>query len=197
MAWDVVMFGALSVPELHQEDWLSSPVLREAHPFLEETAGADVLAETPEALLTFLRELALAPHELSEVNLEGGRLTAACHVSEDAYRETSGALLLLFASAAPFGGTGSLTLYGYQGIRFGEQLRIAAGRAAYVRLGHECLAELEQSPAFAALDAKIHARFDALVGRPEAPLDPRRSRLVISPFTGRTVRVPDEWPLPR
>ena len=40
---------------------------------------------------------------------------------------------------------------------------------------------------------KIHQRFDAQVGRaPAAVIDPRRSRWVIHPFTGRKVRVADD-----
>ena len=42
-------------------------------------------------------------------------------------------------------------------------------------------------------DAKIHERFDTLVGRPvTGPVDARRSKWIIHPFTGRKVRVADD-----
>lgn len=198
MAWDVVMFGSLSVPERNVEEWLTTLVSREELPWLDELAGAEVLHDTPEALVTFLRDVTLAPHELFQVNLVDGRVTVECYVSEDPYRETSCALALLFASAAPFGGTGELTFYGYQGIRFGERLTVMANRASFHKLSMNELAEVERSKPFTELDAKIHERFDALVGRVSPPrLDPRSSRLVVHPFTGRKVRVADDGSFPR
>jgi hypothetical protein len=198
MAWDVVMFGSLSVPERNVEEWLSSSVGREELAWLDELAGAEVVHDTPEALVTFLREVTLAPHELFQVNLVDGKVTVECYVSEDPYRETSCALALLFASAAPFGGTGELTFYGYQGIRFGERLTVMAMRASFQKLSLAELGAVEQSKTFTDLDAKIHERFDALVGRasPAGRLDPRSSRLVVHPFTGRKVRVADDGSFP-
>jgi hypothetical protein len=189
MAWDVVMFGALSLPERHVEEWLSSPVTREAFPWLDELGGHDVPHETAEALVAFLQDITVAPHELFEVSLVGGTLKVQCYVAEDPYRETSQALALLFASAADFGGVGELYLYGYQGIRFGERLTVRAGRTAYARLSLDALAAVEQLRQFTELDARIHERYDALVGRAPAPRDARRSRLAVNPFTGRRVRV--------
>jgi hypothetical protein len=192
MAWDVVMFGALSIPERNVEEWLSSEVTREAFPWLDELGGHDVLHETPEALLAFLKDVTVAPHELFDVTLVEGRLTVQCYVSEDPYRETSQALALLFASAADFGAVGELVIYGYQGIRFGERLTVRAGRTAFAKLGVDELAAIEQLRQFTELNARIHERYDSLVGRLAAPVDPRKSRLVVNPFTGRRVRVADD-----
>lgn len=192
MAWDVVMFGAISVPERNVEEWLASEVTREAFPWLDELGGHDVPHETPDALLAFLKEVTVAPHELFDVTLVDGKVTVHCYVSEDPYRETSQALALLFASAADFGAVGELVIYGYQGIRFGERLTVKAGRTAYAKLGVDEMAAIEQLRQFTELNARIHERFDALVGRPPAPVDRRRSRLVVHPFTGRKVRVADD-----
>ncbi len=197
MAWDVVMFGSLSIPERSVEEWLTATVTREDLPWLDELSGSDVLHETPEALLSFLRDVTVAPHELFEVSVADGQVKVDCYVSEDPFRETSQALALLFASAASFGGTGTLTFYGYQGIRFGERIVLSAGQARFAKLTQTELGEVERCRAFVELDARIHARFDTLVGRPEAPLDPRKSRLIIHPFTGRKVRVADDGSLIR
>lgn len=198
MAWDVVMFGSLSVPERNVEEWLTTSVTREDLPWLEELGGSDVPHLTPEALLTFLSEVTVAPHELFQVRVVDGRTTVEGYVSEDPYRETSQALALVFASAAAFGGVGELTFYGYQGLRFGERLRVGAGTTTFHCLTHDELGAVERLPAFVALDARIHARFDALMGREVgAPLDPRRSRLVVHPFTGRKVKVADDGSLGR
>lgn len=192
MAWDVVMFGAISIPERNVEDWLASEVTREAFPWLDELGGYDVPHETPDALLAFLKDVTVAPHELFDVTLVEGKVTVHCYVSEDPYRETSQALALLFASAADFGAVGELVIYGYQGIRFGERLTVKAGRTAYAKLGVEEMAAIEQLRQFTELNARIHERYDSLVGRPPAPMDPRKSRLVVHPFTGRKVRVADD-----
>lgn len=192
MAWDVVMFGAISIPERNVEEWLASGVTREAFPWLEELGGHDVLHDTPEALLSFLKDVTVAPHELFDVTLLDGKVTVQCYVSEDPYRETSQALALLFGSAAEFGAVGELVIYGYQGIRFGERLVVKAGRTAFAKLGLEEMAAIEQLRQFTELNARIHERYDSLVGRPPAPVDPRRSRLVVHPFTGRKVRVAED-----
>jgi hypothetical protein len=189
MAWDVVMFGAVSIPERNVEEWFASELAREDFPWLDELGGYDVPHDTPEALLSFLKDITVAPHELFDVTLVEGKLTVQCYVSEDPYRETSQALALLFASAADFGAVGELVIYGYQGIRFGERLTVRAGRATYSKLTHDELAAVEQLRQFSELNSRIHQRFDSLVGRPTAPMDPRRSRLVVNPFTGRKVRV--------
>jgi hypothetical protein len=196
MAWDVVMFGSLSVPERNVEEWLTTAVGREELPWLDELSGADVVHDTPEALVTFLRDVTVAPHELFQVNLVDGQVTVECYVSEDPYRETSQALALLFASSAAFGGVGELTFYGYQGIRFGERLTVMAGQASFHKLCNDDLSAVERAKPFTALDAKIHERFDALVGRPSGRLDPRSSRMVVHPFTGRKVRVADDGTFP-
>jgi len=192
MAWDVVMFGAVTIPERNVEEWLATPVAHEEFPWLDELGGYDVPHETPEALLSFLKDVTVAPHELFDVQLLDGKVTVQCYVSEDPYRETSQALALLFASAASFGAVGELVIYGYQGIRFGERLTVKAGRTAYAKLGHEEMAAIEQLRQFTDLNARIHERYDSLVGRPPAPMDPRRSRLVVHPFTGRKVRVAED-----
>ena len=193
MAFDVVMFGSLSMPERNLEDWLASPVELTDFPWLDEVGGVDVPQDTPEALLSFLADVTCAPHELFEVSLREGELTVSCYASEDTFRETSQALALLFASSAAYGGLGELTFSGYQGIRFGERLLVRGGVGTFSRISSEDLARLELRPAFVELDAKIHERFDRLVGRPSTgPMDPRRSRWIIHPFTGRKVRVPDE-----
>lgn len=189
MAFDVVVLGTLSLPEPSVEEWLASPVEPGAFPWLDGLAGGEVLQDTPEALLSALAEQARAPHELLEVSLTEGRLAVQAYCAEDTYREVSQALALLFASAAPFGGVGTLTFAGYRGLRFGEAVTVRGGHAAFSLLGPEALCALERRPDFAALDARIHARFDALVGRAAGPLDARSSRVVVNPFTGRTVRV--------
>lgn len=194
MAFDVVMFGSLSVPERNLEEWLPSPVELADFPWLDEVGGADVFHDTPEALLSFLGDVSCAPHELFDVSLREGQLTVECYASEDTFRATSQALALLFASSAAFGGLGELHYSGYQGIRFGERLLVRAGRGTFTRICGDELARVELRPAFLTLDAKIHQRFDSLVGRPtsSAPIDPRRSRWIIHPFTGRKVRVADD-----
>jgi hypothetical protein len=193
MAFDVVMFGSLSMPERNLEEWLASPVELTDFPWLDEVGGVDVLQDTPEALLGFLAEVSCAPHELFEVAVTQGQLTVNCYATEDTFRATSQALALLFASSAAYGGLGELCFSGYQGIRFGERLLVRAGRGTFTRIASDELAKLEQRPSFVALDAKIHARFDALVGRPvTGPVDARRSKWIIHPFTGRKVRVADD-----
>lgn len=194
MAFDVVMFGSLSLPERNLEDWLVSPVELSDFPWLDEVGGADVTHDTPEALLSFLTDVACAPHELFEVSLREHELTVQCYASEDTFRATSQALALLFASSAAFGGLGELCFSGYQGIRFGERLVVRGGRGTFTRISGDALAKLEQQKAFITLDAKIHEHFDSLVGRPASagPVDPRRSRWIIHPFTGRKVRVSEE-----
>ena len=95
-------------------------------------------------------------------------------------------------AAAAFGGVGELCFSGYQGIRFGERVTVRAGRASWSALPAEEVSWLERLPPFQALDARIHERFDLLVGRESGPVDPRRSRWVVHPFTGRKVRVADD-----
>jgi hypothetical protein len=191
MAFDVVMFGSLSVPERNVEDWLASPVELSDFPWLDEVGGVDCSHDTPEALLNFLGEVSCAPHELFEVRLNEGQLVVECYATEDNFRATSQALALLFASSAAFGGLGELCYSGYQGIRFGERLLVRAGRGTFTRVSGVELARLEQQKAFLALDAKIHERFDSLVGRTTTN-DQRRSKWIIHPFTGRKVRVADD-----
>lgn len=191
MAFDVVMFGSLSVPERNVEDWLTAPIEHVGQSWLDELGGADVQHDTPEGLLAMLGEVTCAPHELFKVVLEEGRVTVQCYASEDSFRETSPALALLFASAAEFGGVGELFFAGYQGIRFGERVTLRNGQCSLAKLSGGQLAELEQHPAFVRLDARIHERFDSLVGR--APVrDARGARWTIHPFTGRRVLVSSE-----
>lgn len=192
MAFDVVMYGAVDVPEQHVEEWLTSTIETIDFPWLDEVCGEDVLQDTPEALLALFADQPLAPHEFFDVTLEGGRLSIACYVSEDRFRETSQALALLAASAAAFGGVGELQLAGYKGIRFGERVTVRGGRATWMKLPADELSRLECLPAFQRLDGRIHERYDALVGRRAGPVDPRRSRWVVHPFTGRRVRVADD-----
>jgi hypothetical protein len=193
MAFDVVMFGTLSLPERNVEEWLTTPVEPGELPWLDELDGVEMIQETPEALLTCLEHVTTAPHELFSVQLVEGKLEVSCFVREDTFRETSQALGMLFGAAAGFGGVGELHFAGYQGIRFAEHITLRAGRAVFARLSGDSLARLEQHPGFQRLDARIHERFDALVGRETSgPVDARRSRWVINPFTGRRVRVSDE-----
>jgi hypothetical protein len=193
MAFDVVMFGSLTLPETNVEEWLVTPIEPGEFTWLEELDGVEPLHETPEALLASLEQhLTTAPHELFFVTLQDGRLDVSCYVGEDTYRETTQALGMLFGSAASYGGVGELHFAGYQGIRFGERITVRSGRSMFTRLMSEDLARLEQHKGFRALDQKIHERFDVLVGRPlQEGLDPRRSRWVVNPFTGRKVRVAD------
>ena len=192
MAFDVVMFGSLSVPERNVEEWLAGQFDVTEFPWLEEVGGVDVPHDTPEALMSLLGEVTCAPHELFEVTLADGKLTVQCYVSEDTFRATNQALALLFASSAAYGGLGELCFTGYQGIRFGERLVVRAARATYSKVTGIELAKLEQQKSFQSLDAKIHERFDSLVGREATTTDLRRSKWVINPFTGRKVRVADD-----
>ena len=192
MAFDVVIFGTLSIPERNVEDWLTTPVETAEMSWLDELDGVEVLQETPEALLTCLEHVAVAPHEIFQVTLTDGKLEVSCYVKEDTFRESAQALGMLFGSAGEFGGTGELFFAGYQGIRFGETLTVRGGQTRFTRLSGEAIPRLEQHKGFQSLDAKIHERFDALVGREAGPVDPRRSRWVVNPFTGRRVRVSDE-----
>jgi hypothetical protein len=180
MAFDVVLFGSLTLPEDAVEEWLASEITTESFGWLDDLGGNDLLHETPEALLTFLQESCLMPHEIFELHHEGGQLRLDAYVSEDAYRETSGALALLFASSAAFGGEGELLFYGYQGIRFGERVCVANGEAQLMTLSLSEMERVEISPRFDVLDSKIHTRFDDLVGRIE-----RKESTQLHPFTGR------------
>ncbi len=187
MGWDVVMFGTLRVPEANLEEWLSSPVFLDELPWLEELAGGEPTHDTPEALLAHLADVPVAPHELFEVRRAGGTLEVTCFASEDVYRDTSQALAVLFASAAAWGGSGELTFLGYRSIQFGERVTVARTRATWRRLTRQEQVAAQRSKAFKALDVRIHARFDELVGR-AAPTG--RRQWAVNPFTGRRVLVP-------
>ncbi|MBL8935195.1 MAG: hypothetical protein JNM69_11630 [Archangium sp.] len=192
MSWDVVMFGSISVPERSREEWLTTPINRDEFPWLDEVGGVDVTHETPEALLAFLTDVPLAPHQFFDVSADSSLVTVQGYLSEEPYRDVCQALALLFASAAAFGGTGELSLFGYQGIRFGERLTLANGQATFRQATQEELGELERSKTFQCVNARIHQRFDTLVGRPEAPTDARRATWIVHPFTGRRVRAANE-----
>lgn len=189
MSWDVVMFGSLSVPEANLETWLTTPVMAAEFPWLDDLPGSEVCADTPEALLSFLREFPTAPHELFSVEHQAAHVEVSCFVADDPYRDTCQALAMLFASAAAFGGSGSLTYFGYQGIRFGERLAVSSAGVTLGQLNTRELEAVEQSPAFLAIDARIHQRFDTLVGRPALQPKARGVRWGIHPFTGRRVRM--------
>lgn len=189
MAFDVVMFGTLTVPERNLEEWLTTPTDAEVFPWLESLGGADVTLDTPEALLAFLGDLQLAPHEFLEVTQVEGQLTLRAYLGEDAWRECAQVVGLLFASAGAFGGHGAATMTGYQGIRFGEVVKVEKGEVRHASLTTEGLWAVERSPAYQAVDERIHQRFDGLVGRPGAPLDARNARWAVHPFTGRKVKV--------
>jgi hypothetical protein len=190
MSWSVLMLGSMSVPERNLEEWLTEAIGVDSFPFLDELGGAQASLNTPETLLAALAEVHPSPHEIFEVGLLESQLAVRCVVTEDTWRETAQPLGLLFASAAEFGGVGELTLYGYQGIRFGERVTVAGTCASFSTLAPEALAKLERSPAFLELDARVHERFDALVGRARGPVDPCDSQWVVNPFTGRKMRVP-------
>jgi len=187
MGWDAVMFGSLRVPETNLEEWLSSPLLLDELPWLEELAGDEVRADTPEALLGYLAETHVAPHELFEVRQEGAALEVGCFVCEDVYRATCQPLAVLFASAAEFGGSGELTFLGYRTIQFGDRLTSSKGQTVFRRLSRVEQEAAERSRPFKLLDARIHARFDALVGRTPPP--GAKLQWAVNPFTGRRVRV--------
>jgi len=189
MSWDVVMFGSLSVPEANLETWLTTPVAADEFPWLDDLPGSEVCADTPEALLSFLSEVPTAPHELFRVERQAAHVEVSCFVADDPYRDTCQALAMLFASAAAFGGSGALTFFGYQGIRFGERLTVSSDGVTLSQLSTRDLEGVEQSPAFLGIDALIHQRFDTLVGRPVATAGARGVRWVVHPFTGRRVRM--------
>ncbi len=190
MSWDVVMFGTLSVPEANLESWLTTPLSADEFPWLDDLPGSEVCAaETPEALLAFLNEVPTVPHELFSVVRSGAQLDVGCFVADDPYRETCQALAMLFASAAAFGGSGTLTFFGYQGIRFGERLTVSSAGVCLTQLANRELETIEQGSAFKELDARIHERFDSLVGRAKVAPGSRGVRWSIHPFTGRRVRM--------
>ncbi len=189
MSWDVVMFGSLSVPEANLESWLTTPVSSDEFPWLEDLPGSDVCADTPEALLSFLSEVQTAPHELFSVVHHGAHLDVSCFVPDDPYRDTCQALAMLFASASAFGGSGVLTFFGYQGIRFGERLAVSSAGVSLTQLMNRELEAVETSAAFRSVNARIHERFDALVGRPPLVPGARSVTWGIHPFTGRRVRM--------
>jgi len=180
MAWDAVIFGTLLIPERHVEEWLTEPLARELFALLDES---DIQHETPEALFSFLQGVAVAPHELFDVTLQGGKVHVQCYLAEDAYFETNQALALLFLSAAAFHGVGELFFYGYRGIQFGERLTVKAGRFNHVKLNYTQLPAVEKKKGFIALGERIHDRFNMLVGRTRKPGNG------IHPFTGRQLRV--------
>lgn len=188
MSWDVLTFGSITVPECNREEWLSTPINRDELPWLDEVDGVETTLESPEAMLAFLGELVLAPHHFFDVSADSSLVTVQGYVGEEPYRELCQPLVLLFASAAGFGGTGELTLFGYQGIRFAERLVLANGQATWRQLTQDAFGEIERSKTFECLDARVHQRFDALVGRPTAPSDARKARWIVHPFTGRRVR---------
>lgn len=188
MSWDVVLFGSFQVPELSREAWLTSPITGDELPWLDDVGGVETRHDAPEGLLAYLAEVALAPHHFFDVAAMSSLVTVQGYLGEEAYRDVCQALALLFASSAGFGGTGELHVVGYQGIRFGERLTLAGGRADFRQLGPSELAEVERSRAFECVDARVHQRFDALVGRTGAPGRGRRASWVIHPFTGRRVR---------
>ena len=188
MSWDVVMFGTLSVPEANLETWLTTPVTADEFPWVEDLPGSDACAQTPEALLSFLSDVPAAPHEIFSVTHVGAHIDVTCFVADDPYRDTCQALALLFASASAFGGAGTLTFFGYQGIRFGERLTVSSSGVALHQLTNRELEAVEASAPFKALDRKIHERFDSLVGRPAADTA-SGLRWAVHPFTGRRVRM--------
>lgn len=188
MAFDVVMFGAVTLPEMNVEEWLSTPIETSEFPWLDEVAGAEVVHDTPEALLAALSESVCAPHEFLSVTLTDGRLQLQAYLGEDRFRETAQAVAVLVASAAAFGGVGEVHFMGYQGIRFGERFTLRGSRVTYSKVAAEQLAALEHHASFQLLDARIHERFDSLVGRPDVR-EAKGSRWEVSPFTGRKVRV--------
>lgn len=188
MAFDVVMFGAVTLPEMNVEEWLSTPIETAEFPWLDEVAGAEVVHDTPEALLASLAETVCAPHEFLTITSSDGRLQLQAYLGEDRFRETAQAVALLVASASGFGGVGEVHFMGYQGIRFGERFRLRGGRVTYTKVPGEQLSALEHHASFQLLDARIHERFDSLVGRPDLS-EAKGSRWEVSPFTGRKVRV--------
>ena len=190
MAFDVVMFGSLSIPERNVDEWRFGEAEVVEYPWLEELAGEDAPAGSPDVWMSALLETVRAPHELFDLSLVEGHLITQSYVSEDLFRQSVQPLALLYASTAAFGGVGELHVLGYRGIRFCERLTIGAGRTTYARLGERDQKRLEQHPLFLTLDAKIHERYDALVGRmTEGPMNLRTSQWVVNPFTGRRVRV--------
>lgn len=188
MSWDVVTFGSMQVPERSREEWLTTPLNRDEFPWLDELGGVDVTQDTPEALSVFLSELPLAPHQFFDLSSDSSLVTVQGYLSEEPWRDVCQALALLFSSAAGFGATGELTIFGYQGIRFGERIVLEHGRPTFRQLTQDELSEVERSRPFQLIDARIHQRFDALVGRPEVGGDRRGTGWMVHPFTGRRVR---------
>ncbi|MCU0700265.1 MAG: hypothetical protein MUC96_27470, partial [Myxococcaceae bacterium] len=97
MSWDVVTFGSFQVPELSREEWLTSPITRDEFPWLDELGGVETRHETPEALLTYLAELPLAPHQFFDVSADSSLVTAQGYLGEEPWRDVCQALALLFA----------------------------------------------------------------------------------------------------
>lgn len=188
MSWDVVLYGSFQIPELSREEWLTTPVTRDEFPWLEELGGLETRHDSPEALLAYLAEVPLSPHQFFDVSAESSLVTVQGYLGEEPYRDVCQALALLFASSAGFGGVGELLVFGYQGIRFAERVSLAKGRASFRQLGQDELGEVERAAAFRCVNARIHQRFDALVGRPDTPPDARGTTWMVHPFTGRRVR---------
>ncbi len=191
MAFEVVMFGGFTLDEAHVEEWLTTPIEPASLPWLNEVTGDEVLHDTPEALLACFGEPLAAPHEFLHVDQHSGRVQLQAYLSEDAWREHARGLALLVASAADFGGVGEVHFMGYQGLRFAHRLRLRGARATFMQLPEGELDALEKHPSFQLVDARIHERFDALVGRPLIG-HAKGSQWLINPFTGRRVRAASE-----
>ena len=66
---------------------------------------------------------------------------------------------------------------------------VSSSGVTLTQLNTRELEAVEASPAFRAVNARIHERFDALVGRPQVAPGTRGLSWGIHPFTGRRVRM--------
>ena len=192
MGWDAVVFGSLTVPAAKVEPWLTTPVAPRDFRGWPDFFSDDFDPRPPEVLLEELKAAGLEPHELLDLSLQGGKLTAAGMMAKDPLLDTRMALAVLWRSAAKHGGKGELFFFGYQTIEFGYRLKVEKGRSTLKLLTKKEQAAVEKSKAYKALDARVQAGLDALVGKVALP--GKRAKKGggtwgINPFTGKKIRV--------
>ena len=192
MGWDAVVFGSLTVPAAKVEPWLTTPVAPRDFRGWPDFFSDDFDPRPPEVLLEELKAAGLEPHELLDLSLQGGKLTATAMMAKDPLLDTRMALAVLWRSAAKHGGKGELFFFGYQTIEFGYRLKVGQGRSTLKLMTKAEQRVVERSKAYKQLDARVQASVDALVGKvalPGAKAKKGSARWGINPFTGKKIRV--------
>lgn len=184
MGWDAVVFGELKVPAAKVEGWLTTEVAPSDFKGWPDFFESEGEPRTPEVLLEELKGLVLEPHELMEVALDGGRLSVSAMMAKDPLLDARMALAVLWRSAAKHGGKGTLTFFGYQTASFGYRVTVENGKSSMKVLTAKEQAAVEKGKPYRAIDAKVHAALDGLLGAKGAK-GPRRKG--INPFTGKRV----------